>query len=126
MTDLQVLYVPESHRIEIILKSALDIPKIKAMYNKATLAIKECQCNQLLLDLSQTISIISAAQNFDLVHDFKTFSWNEEEKWAIYYKNDAHLYEVAEQFIEDRGVSHIKYFKNRAEAIVWLEDFNIK
>lgn len=120
MKDLQILYVPESHRLEIILSSALDVPAIKAMYQKVTIAIDKHQCNHLLLDLSQTVSIISAAQNFDLVHDVDTFSWKEEQKWAIFYKNDAHLYEVAAQFIEERGLKNIKYFKDRDKAITWL------
>lgn len=122
MKDLQILYVPESHRLEIILSSALDVPTVKAMYQKVTLAIEKYQCNNLLLDLSQTLSIISAAQNFDLVHDAETFSWEKEQKWAIFYKNDAHLYEVAAQFIADRGLEHIKYFIDRDKAIAWLNE----
>jgi hypothetical protein len=126
MQDIQILYVPESHRLEFILHSALDIPTTKAISEQADLAIDQYQCQFLLLDLSQTLSIISAAQNFDLVHDFDSFSWSEDRYWAILYKNDAHLYEVAAKLIEQRGTRHIQFFTDRAKAIAWLDAIKLR
>ncbi len=119
--DLHILFVLDLPRLEITFKAALTLPAVQEIAKQSKIAIEKYQCTQILFDIRQTLSIISPTQNFEIIHNLQALGWQDDERWAILYQNDAHIYTIAAQLLKQRGIDNIAFFTDRAAALAWLQ-----
>ena len=86
-------------------------------------AIEEYKCRRILFDASEAFSSATTAENFEFALQMYTMLEKHGDfRWAVYYKNDPHMYEMVYNMIVQSGITNYFMTKDRAIALKWLLD----
>ncbi len=76
-------------------------------------------------DISDTLSSFTTSENYEWAISLNTILPEKDYKWAVFYKNDAHLHQIISNITQKIDLINLKITDNRNKAFKWIPNQNL-
>ena len=114
------IYFPEKNYIAVFVKGLVNATIAKEVIEHALAEMQNNNCIQVYFDVSETLSSATTADNFQLAQAVPALINLPQFRWAVYYKNDAHMYEMLANYIKQAEPDKLCICNDAAQAKSWL------
>jgi hypothetical protein len=114
------IYFNEFDYIAIFVKGIVNAELAKKVIEEAFEKIEKHSCKKVFFDVSDTVSFATTSENYNLAETLPSFLSDAELTWAVYYRNDAHMYEFINSLVVKNNINNLLICPNRDLCMKWL------
>lgn len=118
--SINSIYFNEFDYIAIFVRGIVNAEVLNEAINEAFEKIEKYSCKKVFFDVSDTVSFAITSENYNLTETLPTFLSKADLICAVYYRNDAHMYEFINSLVVKNNISNLLICPNRELCMKWL------